>query len=190
MAEYIVTIVTLLPLVGALYLAVVGRGEKTNENDLKWTALVFSLATFFISLALAFRFDSTKGLQFETNVEWIKAFDLGVRYHVGVDGLSLWLVLLTTLLVPLSLISSWNSIHKRQREFLISILALETGMIGVFVAKDFFLFYLYAFIRNITGTDRGAPESAAQRKSRPVAYLALQQGQPRALRRRALPRKL
>jgi len=143
MAEYIVTIVTLLPLVGAIYLAVVGRGEKTNENDLKWTALVFSLATFFISLSLAFRFQPGGGLQFETNVEWIKAFDLGVRYHVGVDGLSLWLVLLTTLLVPLSLISSWNSIHKRQREFLISILALETGMIGVFVAMDLFLFYLY-----------------------------------------------
>jgi NADH-quinone oxidoreductase subunit M len=143
MSEYIVTIVTLLPLVGAIYLAVVGRGEKTTENDLKWTALVFSLATFVISVSLAFRFQPGGGLQFETNVEWIKAFDLGIRYHVGVDGLSLWLVLLTTLLVPLSLISSWNSIHRRQREFLISILALETGMIGVFVAMDLFLFYLY-----------------------------------------------
>jgi NADH-quinone oxidoreductase subunit M len=143
MSEYIVTIITLLPLVGAIYLAISGRGERANENDMKWTALVFSLATFFISLALAFRFDSTKGLQFETNVEWIKAFNLGVRYHVGVDGLSLWLVVLTTLLVPLALISSWDSIHKRQREFLISMLALETGMLGVFVAMDLFLFYLY-----------------------------------------------
>src|SRR2546423_4754473 len=143
MGEYIVTIVTLLPLVGAIYLAVVGRGEKTNENDLKWTALVFSLATFFISLSLAFRFQPGGGLQFETNIEWIKAFNLGVRYHVGVDGLSLWLVLLTTLLVPLALISSWNSIHKRLREFLVAILALETGMLGVFVAMDMFLFYVF-----------------------------------------------
>jgi NADH-quinone oxidoreductase subunit M len=143
MSEYIVTIVTLLPLAGAIYLAVVGRGEKTTETDLKWTALVFSLATFIISLSLAFRFQPGGGLQFETDIDWITAFNLGVRYHVGVDGLSLWLVLLTTLLVPLSLVSSWNSIHKRQREFLISMLALETGMIGVFVSMDLFLFYLY-----------------------------------------------
>jgi NADH-quinone oxidoreductase subunit M len=143
MSDYIVTIVTLLPLVGAIYLALVGRGEKTNETDLKWTALVFSLATFVISLALIFRFEQGGDLQFETNKEWISAFNLGVRYHVGVDGLSLWLVILTTLLVPLALISSWNSIHKRQREFLISMLALETGMLGVFVAMDLFLFYLY-----------------------------------------------
>ncbi|HKQ09291.1 MAG TPA: NADH-quinone oxidoreductase subunit M [Blastocatellia bacterium] len=143
MAEYIVTIVTLLPLVGAIYLAVIGRGEKTTENDLKWTALVFSLATFILSLSLAIRFQAGGGEQFKTDVEWITAFKLGIHYHVGVDGLSLWLVLLTTLLVPLALLSSWNSIHKRQREFLISMLALETGMIGVFVANDLFLFYLY-----------------------------------------------
>jgi NADH-quinone oxidoreductase subunit M len=143
MSDYIVTIVTLLPLAGAIYLALVGRGEKANETDLKWTALVFTLATFVISLALVLRFQPGAGPQFETNKEWITAFSLGVRYHVGVDGLSLWLVILTTLLVPLALISSWNSVHKRQREFLISMLALETGMIGVFVAMDLFLFYLY-----------------------------------------------
>src|ERR1043165_1858817 len=143
MGEYIVAIITLLPLVGAIYLAGIGRGEKTTENDLKWTALVFSLATFILSLSLAIRFQAGGGEQFKTDVEWITAFKLGIHYHVGVDGLSLWLVLLTTLLVPLALLSSWNSIHKRQREFLISILALETGMIGVFVAMDLFLFYLY-----------------------------------------------
>src|ERR1700754_460077 len=143
MAEYIVTIITLLPLVGAIYLAVIGRSGKTAESDLKRTALVFSLATFFMSLALAIRFDPSKGAQFQTDIEWISAFNLGVHYHVDIDGLNLWLVLLTTLLVPLALSSSWNSVHKRQREFLISMLALETGMIGVFVAMDFFLFYLY-----------------------------------------------
>ncbi|HKG22341.1 MAG TPA: NADH-quinone oxidoreductase subunit M, partial [Blastocatellia bacterium] len=88
-------------------------------------------------------FDPAGGLQFETNVPWINAFNLGARYHVAVDGLSLWLVVLTTFLVPVALISSWNSIHGRVREFLIVMLALETGMIGVFVAMDMFVFYLF-----------------------------------------------
>jgi NADH-quinone oxidoreductase subunit M len=143
MGEYILTIITLLPLAGAITLFFVGRAEKPNENALKWTALLFSLATFVVSLALPIGFNRTAGLQFETNVEWIKAFNLGVRYHVAVDGLSLWLVILTTLLVPLALVSSWNSIHKRLREFLVAMLALETGMLGVFVAMDMFLFYLF-----------------------------------------------
>ena len=138
----ILTIITLLPLVGAAALLVVGRGEKPNAA-LKWTALLFAVGAFIISLALPIGFNRGAGLQFETNVEWINAFNLGVRYHVAVDGLSLWLVILTTLLVPLALISSWNSIHKRLREFLIAILALETGMLGVFVAMDMFLFYLF-----------------------------------------------
>ena len=143
MATYLLTIITLLPLVGAAALLFVARGERPNLNAAKWTALLFATATFVLSLALPLGFDSTGGRQFETNVPWISAFDLGVRYHVAVDGLSLWLVLLTTLLVPLALISSWNSIHHRLREFLIAILALETGMIGVFVAWDMFLFYLF-----------------------------------------------
>jgi NADH-quinone oxidoreductase subunit M len=143
MPGYLLTIVALLPLAGAAALLVVARGERPNETAAKWIALLFSTATFVLSLVLPFGFNSAGGRQFETNVPWISAFDLGVRYHVAVDGLSLWLVLLTTLLVPLALISSWNSIHHRLREFLIAILALETGMIGVFIAWDMFLFYLF-----------------------------------------------
>src|SRR4030095_6543046 len=143
MNGFLLTIIILLPLAGAIALLVIGRGEEPKENALKWTALLFSLATFIISLALAVGFTRSANLQFEANVEWISAFKLGVRYHVGIDGLSLWLVILTTLLVPLALISSWNSIHKRLREFLISMLALESGMLGVFVAMDMFLFYLF-----------------------------------------------
>ena len=143
MNDYIVTVITFLPIVGGAALLLVGRGEKQNENALKWTALLFALATFALSLALPIGFNKSSGLQFESNVEWINAFNLGIRYHVAIDGLSLWLVILTTLLVPLALISSWNSIHKRLREFLIAMLALETGMLGVFVAMDMFLFYLF-----------------------------------------------
>lgn len=143
MSQYLLTILTLLPLAGVIALVFTGRGERPNENAVKWTALLFSLLTFVVSLALPFGFNSSGGLQFETNVPWINAFNLGVRYHVAIDGLSIWLVLLTTLLVPLAIISSWNSIHYRLREFLIAMLALETGMIGVFVAMDMFLFYLF-----------------------------------------------
>jgi NADH-quinone oxidoreductase subunit M len=143
MTGYLITFITLLPLVGVIALVLVGRGERPNEKAQKWTALLFALATFVISLALPLGFNSGGGRQFETNAPWINAFNLGVRYHVAVDGLSLWLVVLTTLLVPLALISSWNSIHYRVREFLIAMLALETGMIGVFVAMDMFLFYLF-----------------------------------------------
>ncbi len=143
MGSYILTIITLLPLAGVIALIFTGRGDRSNETTIKWTALLFSLLTFAVSLALPLGFKAGGGLQFETNVPWINAFNLGVRYHVGIDGLSIWLVLLTTLLVPIALISSWNSIHYRLREFLIAMLALETGMIGVFVAMDMFLFYLF-----------------------------------------------
>ena len=143
MGSYILTIITLLPLAGVIALIFTGRGDRSNETTIKWTALLFSLLTFVVSLALPFGFNAGSGLQFETNVPWINAFNLGVRYHVGIDGLSIWLVLLTTLLVPLAIISSWNSIHYRLREFFIAMLALETGMIGVFVAMDMFLFYLF-----------------------------------------------
>src|SRR5437762_151994 len=143
MTSHLLTIITMLPLAGAIVLLLIGRGAKPNEAALKWTALLFSLATFLVSLALPIGFSKDAGLQFQTNVEWINAFNLGVRYHVAIDGLSLWLVILTTLLVPLALLSSWNSIHKRLREFLVAMLALETGMLGVFVAMDMFLFYLF-----------------------------------------------
>ena len=143
MTSYLLTIVTLFPLAGAIVLLLVWRGDKPNEGAMKWTALLFSVATFVISLALPLGFNKAADLQFETNVPWINAFNFGVRYHVAIDGLSLWLVILTTFLVPLALISSWNSIHKRLREFLVSMLALETGMLGVFVAMDMFLFYLF-----------------------------------------------
>src|ERR1041385_1757257 len=143
MGEYLLTIITLLPIVGAIAVMLIGRNDGADGSKVKWTALLFSVATFVISLALPIGFNKGGGLQFETNVRWINAFNLGIRYHVGVDGLSLWLVILTTFLVPLALLSSWNSIHKRQREFLVSMLALETGMLGVFVAMDMFLFYLF-----------------------------------------------
>jgi NADH-quinone oxidoreductase subunit M len=140
MENQLLTIITMLPLVGAVALALMARGERSNDNAFRWTALLFSAATFAISLALPL---ASNLKTFETNVPWISAFNLGVRYHVAVDGLSLWLVMLTTFLVPLALISSWRSVSHHQREFLITLLALETGMIGVFISMDLFLFYVF-----------------------------------------------
>jgi NADH-quinone oxidoreductase subunit M len=126
-------------MVGAAALVVLGRGDKLDGRRLRAIAFLFAAADFLVSLALP----AGLGHGIDTNVPWINSFNLGVRYHVAVDGLSVWLVLLTTLLVPLALLSSWSSIKHREREFLIAMLMLESGMIGVFVAMDFFLFYLF-----------------------------------------------
>jgi NADH-quinone oxidoreductase subunit M len=119
MEDSLLTLILLLPLLGAATLMLVGSDEKR----LKVVAMLFSTATFAVSLVLPLSSDLRR---FEVNVPWITAFDLGVRYHVSVDGLSLWLVLLTTLLVPLALLSSWKSISHHNREFLMAVLALET----------------------------------------------------------------
>jgi NADH-quinone oxidoreductase subunit M len=143
MQNYLIPIITFLPLAGAITLAMIGRGSEDNNALPKRVALAVAVATFVVSLLLPLQYVNNAGLQFETNVPWIDAFNLGIRYHCGVDGLSLWLVLLTTLLVPLALLSSWTSIKYRQREFLMAMLALETGMLGVFVAMDLFVFYVF-----------------------------------------------
>jgi NADH-quinone oxidoreductase subunit M len=140
MRNYLIPIITFLPLAGVVVLAMAGRG---GERFLKWIALVFALAAFAFSLVLPLEFSGGAGADFQLNLPWIDAFNLGISFHVGIDGLSLWLVLLTTLLVPLALLSSWVSIKYRVREFLICMLALETGMIGVFVAMDMFVFYVF-----------------------------------------------
>src|SRR5215471_11468075 len=143
MDGYLLTVVTFLPLGGAITLLAAGRGGRSNQALLKWIALAFALGTFGVSLALPLGFLPGGGMQFESNHPWINAFGLVANYHIGVDGLSIWLVLLTTLLFPLALISSWQSINYRLREFLISMLALETGILGVFVAMDLILFYVF-----------------------------------------------
>lgn len=143
MENHLPTIIVALPGLGAMTLLVLGRGDRRAENFLRWTAILFALVTFAVSLALPLRFRPTGALQFETDVSWIEAFDLGIRYHVAVDGLSLWLVVLTTFLVPVALIASWRSISHRLREFLAAMLVLEAGMLGVFVAMDMFLFYIF-----------------------------------------------
>jgi len=135
----IISIVTFLPLAGVLLLLCV---ERRNETVLKCLAFGVSLVTFLVSLFLyqGFRLDMA-GMQFEERAAWIPQF--GVEYHVGVDGISLLLVLLTTFLSAVAILSSYTAITTSVKEYLICMLLLETGMLGVFVALDLVLFYVF-----------------------------------------------
>jgi NADH-quinone oxidoreductase subunit M len=127
-----------LPAVGAVLVALVPRESESLQKRL---GIVVSSAVFFLSLLLVRGFDPIPQMQFVERHAWIPAY--GISYHLGVDGLSLWLIILTTFLTPLCLIGSWASIHDRVREFVVFMLLLEAGMIGVFVALDLFLFYIF-----------------------------------------------
>jgi NADH-quinone oxidoreductase subunit M len=135
----VLSAVTFLPVVGAALIFVLPRRW---ESLVKVTALATSIVTFAVSVPLFTRFDaSLSAYQFVEQRAWMPT--LGVSYHLGVDGISLLLVLLTTFLMPLVLLSSWHSIERRWKEFAITMLLLETGMLGVFVALDLFLFYIF-----------------------------------------------
>jgi NADH-quinone oxidoreductase subunit M len=135
----IVSITIFAPLIGLGAILLVPR-EKVAA--IKSLGIAFSVATFLLSLGLYAGFDpANPGFQLVRRIPWIGAFD--VSYHVGVDGLSLLLILLTTFLTPLAMLSSWNAIEKRVKEYTIMLLLLETGMLGVFCAIDLFLFYIF-----------------------------------------------
>lgn len=135
----LLSIVIFSPLVGILLLLLV---DRENHNLLKGIAFVTSVMTFFISLPLYFYFDiESSRFQFSEMYEWIP--QLGIFYHIGIDGVSLLLVLLTTFLTALSILSSWSAITKQVKEYMICMLLLEVGMVGVFSAIDLFLFYIF-----------------------------------------------
>jgi NADH-quinone oxidoreductase subunit M len=140
MNETILTLVTFLPAAGALLLMLMPR----NDRALRWVALIVSLVTFAFAVHLPTHYDyGTRDFQFQTNVSWIDVANIRINYHLGVDGISMWLVLLTAFLVPLGVLVSWKSIHDRVKEFFVLLLVLETAMIGVFLALDMFLFYVF-----------------------------------------------
>jgi NADH-quinone oxidoreductase subunit M len=142
MQQHLLTILILLPVVGALALIAYSYAPNRREENYRWIALVISLATFFISLLLLRGSGgSVAQFRFEENISWIGT--IGARYHIGVDGISLWLVLLTTLLVPIAILSSWNAIAKRQLAYYAFMLILLSAMVGVFISLDLLLFYLF-----------------------------------------------
>jgi NADH-quinone oxidoreductase subunit M len=138
-SHHVVSLLIFLPLAGAV---AIGFSHPENEKTIRWTALIFSLAELLLAVAVFAGFNLTRpGMQFEEMHDWITSPP--INYHVGLDGLSLLLVLLTAFLTPLCVLVSWKSISSHVKEFFLFLLALETGMIGVFVSMDLFLFFLF-----------------------------------------------
>jgi NADH-quinone oxidoreductase subunit M len=134
-------LVTFFPLLGILMLLFI-RAE--SKNALRWVALITSLITFGISLWVLNLFHaSNPDLQLVIDQSWIQVAGWNISYHLGVDGLSILLLLLTTLLTPISILSTWTAIEERVKDFMLFFLLLEIGMVGVFLAQDLFLFYIF-----------------------------------------------
>ncbi|MBI2817854.1 MAG: NADH-quinone oxidoreductase subunit M [Acidobacteria bacterium] len=137
--NHILSIVLFLPLAGAILLLFVPKEQK---NLIRWLANLIALAGFVVSLPLAFWFDSSKdGFQFVEKAIWIPS--IGANYALGIDGISLLLIMLTTLLGSIAILSSWTAIEDRVKEYYVFMLTLQSGMLGVFMALDFFLFYVF-----------------------------------------------
>jgi len=135
----ILSLLIFFPILGAIVLIFI---NKENGRVLRWVTLIFSLAEFIFSLPLFFNFDSkTAAMQFVEDWWWIQSY--GISYKLGIDGISLLLVLLTTFLTILCILCSWTAITFRVKEFMISFLFLETGMIGALVSLDLILFYVF-----------------------------------------------
>jgi NADH-quinone oxidoreductase subunit M len=156
--NHLITFLLLVPLAGGILLLF---ANKSKENLIRYLGFIFSVITFIISLFLYAGYDIGKGgFQLTDKISWIE--NLHISYHVGIDGISLLLVLLTTFLTPLTLLSSWKAINSRVKEFTFFMLMLEVGMLGVFVSLDMFLFYVFweamlipmYFIIGIWGGDR------------------------------------
>ena len=138
----LLSIVTFAPLVGALIILLFVRGDDADaQKNVRWGALFATTGTFLLSLIIWGRFEyGTAELQMVEEVEWIGT---GIDYRMGIDGISLPLVLLTTFLMPLCILASWEAIKVRVKEYMIAFLLMETLMIGVFCAQDLLLFYLF-----------------------------------------------
>jgi NADH-quinone oxidoreductase subunit M len=138
----ILSLVTFLPLVGAIFCLVVNGPKEAVDRNCRSAALITSLVTFLISLLLWVHFDPTKaGFQFEEKLAWVPALNIG--YHMGIDGISLFFVLLSTLLTPICILASWESVQVRVKEYMVAFLVLETFMVGMFCALDLALFYVF-----------------------------------------------
>jgi NADH-quinone oxidoreductase subunit M len=137
----LLTLLTFFPLVGVLVLLFIPSERK---SALRWTALVTSLVVFAISLVVLAQFNASDvNLQLVDRANWITVAGWNIQYYLGIDGLSILLVLLTAFLTPISILSTWTAVEDRVKEFMIFFLLLEVGMTGVFLAQDLFLFYIF-----------------------------------------------
>ncbi len=139
LSSNLLTVLIFFPLAGVLLLFLLPRNDPRLHRNV---ALIVTLGEFLLSLPVALAFDgATAAMQFVSRAPWIPAY--GIEYHVGVDGISLWLVLLTTFLMPIAILSTYAAVEKHVKEFMIFMLILEVGMVGVFLAVDLFLFYIF-----------------------------------------------
>src|SRR6476469_4766649 len=138
----VLTISWLLPVAGALLLLLIGNADGRRTTLSRWVTLAISVAAFGVTLAMWASFNpGSAEFQLIERVPWIPSF--GIDYYVGVDGISLLLIVLTGFLTPIALLSSWVGIEKKVKEFCIFLLLLEAAMIGVFISLDLFLFYVF-----------------------------------------------
>src|SRR5258706_1210547 len=138
MTHYL-SIILFTPLVGAFILLLV---DKQNENAIRWIANIVAFVGFVISVPLWFWYNSANpDLQFVERATWIPW--IGAEYFIGVDGLSVLLILLTTMMGSIAVLSSWTAITERVKEYYIVLLVLQTGMLGAFMSLDFLLFFLF-----------------------------------------------
>lgn len=135
------TLTTFFPLVGVLVLLFLKSEQK---SAIRWTALLTALATFGVSLWAFAQFDAKNpNLQLVAQYDWISVAGWNIQYYLGMDGLSVLLVLLTTFLTPIAILSTWTAVEERVKDFMVFFLLLEVGMTGVFLAQDLFLFYIF-----------------------------------------------
>jgi NADH-quinone oxidoreductase subunit M len=138
----ILSLITWLPLVGGLVIMLVRGDEETVASNARWAALWTSLIVLALSLVLWVKFDPQEpGFQFVESLTWMPEYKVG--YRMGVDGISVLFVLLSTLLTPICILAAWESIQTRVREFMLAFLVLETMMVGMFCALDFVVFYMF-----------------------------------------------
>ena len=138
----LLSLTTFLPLVGAAFILIIRGEDEVVARNARYVALWTSLTTFVLSLFIWFGFErGTADFQFVEEARWIPEF--GITYRLGVDGISMPFVLLSTLLTPLCVIASWDAIKVRVKEFMIAFLVLETLMVGMFCALDLFVFYVF-----------------------------------------------
>ena len=138
----LLSLLTWLPLAGGLFILSLRGDEQTIAANERWTALWTSLIVFVLSIVLWVRFDpADPGFQFVETAAWLPQW--GITYKMGVDGISVLFVLLSTLLTPICILASWESVKVRVREFMLAFLVLETMMVGMFCALDFVVFYMF-----------------------------------------------
>jgi len=136
----ILSLMTFLPIAGVLLLLFI---PKESKGVLRTVAFLTTVATFVVSIPVLTGFQTTADFQFVENVPWIAAGPFAMRYNIGIDGITIWLVILTTFIMPIAVLSTWTAVEDKVKEYMICLLLLETGMLGAFIALDLFLFYIF-----------------------------------------------